>query len=276
MPNFKTTDGLTLYFSDQGEGIPMLCLSGLSRNSNDFSYIDDHLEGVRLIKMDYRGRGRSDWAEDFTTYNIPRESMDALELMDHLEIETFAVLGSSRGGLCAMTIGAFAKERLLGVAFNDIGPEIDPRGLQFINEYLGRPPTWKTLSEAAEKRAQAMVAFKNVPESRWREEVEKLYRQSESGLALTYDPKLRDAVMEAQKQDVPDLWPFFTAFSDIPVTVIRGEGSDILSAETFAKMTEAMPSAIMAEVKDRGHIPYLDEPESLAALRMWINQIKAA
>lgn len=275
MPNFKTTDGLTLYFTDWGEGVPVLCLSGLSRNSSDFSYIDDHLQGVRLIKMDYRGRGRSDWAEDFTTYNIPRESMDALELMDHLGIEKFAVLGSSRGGLCAMTIGAFAKERLLGVAFNDIGPEIDPRGLQFINVYLGCPPTWKTLSEATEKRARAMTTFKNVPETRWREEVEKLYRQSENGLALTYDPKLRDAVMEAQKQEAPDLWPFFTAFSDIPVTVIRGEGSDILSAETFAKMAEAMPSAIMAEVKDRGHIPYLDEPESLAALREWITQLKA-
>lgn len=275
MPNFKTTDGLTLYYTDKGEGVPVLCLSGLSRNSSDFSYIDDHLDGIRLIKMDYRGRGRSDWAEDFSTYNIPRESMDALELMDHLGIEKFAVLGSSRGGLCAMTIGAFAKDRLLGVAFNDIGPEIDPRGLEFINVYLGRPPVWKTLAEATEKRAKAMQGFQNVPEARWREEVEKLYRQTENGLGLTYDPKLRDAVAEAQKQDVPDLWPFFTALSEMPVAVIRGEHSDILSAETFAKMAEVMPSAIMAEVKDRGHIPYLDEPESLAALRSWMAQLQA-
>lgn len=276
MPNFKTTDGLTLYFTDQGEGIPVLCLSGLSRNSNDFSYIDGHLEGVRLIKMDYRGRGRSDWSEDFTTYSIPRESMDALELMDHLGVEKFAVLGSSRGGLCAMTIGAFAKERLLGVAFNDIGPDIDPRGMEFIAEYLGRPPSWKTIAEAAKERAKAMPEFRNVPEGRWREEAEKLYRQTESGIALTYDPKLRDAVLGARVEDFPDLWPFFTALSDLPVSVIRGDESNILSAETFAKMAEVMPSAIMAEVKDRGHIPYLDEPESLGALREWIIQLKAA
>ncbi len=276
MPNFETSDGLTLYYSDEGQGIPVLCLSGLSRNSNDFSYIDAHLAGVRLIKMDYRGRGRSDWDPEYKNYNIPRESMDALELMDHLGIKTFAVLGSSRGGLCAFTIGALAKDRLLGVAFNDIGPEIDTRGLDVISNYLGRPPVWKTLGEAADKRPNVMVGFKNVPPARWREEVEKLYRQTANGLALTYDPKLRDAVLEASYQDVPDLWPYFAALSDIPVTVIRGEGSNILSSETFAKMAEVMPTAIMAEVKDRGHIPFLDEPESLTALTAWIAQLKAA
>lgn len=275
MPNFKTSDGLTLYFSDEGTGVPVLCLSGLSRNSQDFSYIDWQLQGVRLIKLDYRGRGRSDWSEDFTTYTIPRESMDALELMDHLNITRFAVLGSSRGGLCAMTIGAMAKDRLLGVAFNDIGPEIDPRGLDVIATYLGRPPSWKTLSEAAKKRAAAMDGFIDVPAARWREEVEKLYRQTEDGLAITYDPKLRDAVLGARTEDVPDLWPFYAALSDIPVAVIRGEHSNILSAETFDKMGKTMPSAILAEVKDRGHIPFLDEPEALEALRSWCAQMSS-
>lgn len=274
MPNFETTDGLTLYYTDQGAGVPVLCLSGLSRNSSDFSYLDGHLEGVRLIKMDYRGRGRSDWAEDHTTYNIPRESMDALELMDHLGIDRFAVLGSSRGGLCAMTIGAMAKARLMGVAFNDIGPEIDPRGLAAIAEYLGRPPVWRTIAEASEKRAKAMIGFQNVPSARWREEAEKHYRQTADGLALNYDLKLRDAVLGARTEDVPDLWPFFTALSDLPVAVIRGEHSDILSSETCTKMAEAMPGAIIAEVKERGHIPFLDEPESLKALRTWVAQLQ--
>lgn len=275
MPNFKTSDGLTLYFSDEGEGLPVLCLSGLSRNSSDFSYISGKLDGIRLIKMDYRGRGRSDWAEDFSSYNIPRESMDALELMDHLGIERFGVIGSSRGGLCAMTMGVLAKQRILGVVFNDIGPDIDPRGLAAIDVYLGRPPVWKSLAEAVVKREKAMVGFDNVPEARWREEVEKLYRQTENGLALTYDPKLREAFLEASQQDVPSLWPFYTTFADVPVAVIRGEHSNILSQETFERMAEEMPSAIMASVKDRGHIPFLDEPESLAALTKWVGQLRA-
>ncbi|MGR3837688.1 MAG: alpha/beta fold hydrolase, partial [Cognatishimia sp.] len=125
MANFETTDGLTLFYQDSGgSGLPMLCLSGLTRNSADFSYIDGQLPGVRLIKMDYRGRGKSDWAKDFTTYSILRETQDALELMDHLGIECFALLGTSRGGLIAMTMGAMAMQRLIGVGFNDIGPEL--------------------------------------------------------------------------------------------------------------------------------------------------------
>lgn len=270
MPNFKTSDGLTLYYTDQGEGVPILCLSGLTRNSNDFSYIDGNLPGTRLIKMDYRGRGRSDWATDYTTYSIPRESMDALELMDHLQIDRFAILGSSRGGLCAMTIGVIAMHRLIGVAFNDIGPEIDPQGIDVIMNFIGRAPIWKTLNEAALARPNAMVGFENVPDSRWREECEKLFHQTPDGLMNTYDPKLRDAILEASLQDVPDLWPFFNAFTDIPVAVIRGENSDLLSQQTFEKMQKSLPNAIMTNVKDRGHIPFLDEPESLAALTQWV------
>ena len=273
MPNFKTSDGLTLYYSDQGEGIPVLCLAGLSRNSSDFSYIDGLLEGVRLIKMDYRGRGRSDWAKDHSSYNIPRESMDAIELMDHLGIERFSILGTSRGGLCAITIGALTKDRLQGVAFNDIGPVIEAEGLAYIDDYLGLPPAWKTIAEAAIERPKTTPGFANVPEARWREEAEKHYRQTEKGLALTYDPKLRDAITEAKQLEVPDLWPFFKALADIPLAFLRAENSNLLSAETYAELAAAFPNAIMAEVKDRGHIPFLDEPESLAALREWIARL---
>lgn len=274
MANFQTSDGLTLYYSDQGEGIPILCLSGLTRNSNDFSYIDGKLPGTRLIKMDYRGRGRSDWATDYSTYSIPRESMDALELMDHLQIDRFAILGSSRGGLCAMTTGAIAMHRLIGVAFNDIGPEIDPQGIEIIMNFIGQPPIWKTLNEAALARPNAMVGFSNVPDQRWREECEKLFIQTPDGLVNTYDPKLRDAIHEASLQEVPDLWPFFNAFADIPTAVIRGENSDLLSRQTFDKMQKSLPNAIMTNVKDRGHIPFLDEPESIAVLTQWIKAMR--
>jgi pimeloyl-ACP methyl ester carboxylesterase len=172
-------------------------------------------------------------------------------------------------------MGAMAMDRLMGVAFNDIGPEIDPEGLAVINDYLGRPPAWKTIASATEKRAAAMKGFIGVPEARWREEAEKLYRQTDKGLALTYDPKLRDAVIGARVEDFPDLWPFYKAFENVPVAVIWGEHSNILNAETFQKMGTALPHAIMAKVKDRGHIPFLDEPESLDALRSWIAQMAA-
>jgi pimeloyl-ACP methyl ester carboxylesterase len=274
MANFQTSDGLTLYFTDEGAGIPILCLSGLTRHSGDFSYITDKLPGTRLIKLDYRGRGRSDWAEDYTTYNILHEARDAVELLDHLGLAKAAVLGTSRGGLIAMALAATTPDRLQGVVFNDIGPEIDPQGLDAIMGFLGRNPSWKTYAEATAARATVMKGFANVPHARWRQEVEKLYHQTPQGLIINYDPRLRDAVIEAGAQPVPDLWPFYAALKDLPVAVIRGANSDLLSAETLEEMGRVIPDAILATVPDRGHIPFLDEPEALDALTKWIEQLK--
>ncbi|MGH1466464.1 MAG: alpha/beta fold hydrolase [Cognatishimia sp.] len=274
MPHFKTSDGLNLFYSDKGQGIPVLCLAGLTRNSSDFSYIDGKLDGIRLIKMDYRGRGRSDWAQDFSSYNIPRESQDALELMDFLGLEKFAIIGTSRGGLCAITMGAMTQNRLLGVAFNDIGPDLNLDGLKVIMDYIGRNPPWQTMAQATAERHSVMAGFANVPQSRWREEVDKFYHQTENGLIINYDPKLRDAILAVPLDSAPDLWPFFNALSDLPIAVLRGENSDLLTAETFQKMRITLPNAIMVTVKDRGHVPFLDEPESLETLRTWVAELR--
>jgi pimeloyl-ACP methyl ester carboxylesterase len=273
MPKFQTSDGISLHYEDEGEGLPVLCLSGLTRTVGDFAYVAPHLEGVRLIRMDYRGRGQSDWAAH-ETYTIPVEGRDAVELLDFLGVEQAAILGTSRGGLIAMGLAATVKQRLLGVALNDIGPVIDPAGLKVIEGYLGRKPSWQTLEEAEEKRAQVMAGVANVPQSRWREEVRLHYRETEGGLQITYDPKLRDAVLGAGAQQVPDLWPFFDAFAGLPLCCIRGENSDLLSAETLAEMTRCRPDMIVAEVADRGHVPFLDEPESLAALQAWLGMLR--
>lgn len=272
MPDFTTSDGLSLHYTDEGEGLPLLCLAGLTRDGRDFDYVAPHLEGVRLIRMDYRGRGRSDWG-DPATYTIPVEGRDALELLDHLGLEKVAVLGTSRGGLIAMVLAATAKDRLSGVALNDIGPEIGSEGLDVIMGYLGRNPRWKTHDEAVAKFADAMPAFENVPESRWREEIEKHYRETPDGLVITYDPKLRDAVLGDGAQPAPDLWPLFDALKGLPLCCIRGANSDLLTAASFAEMQKRRPDMIAALVPGRGHIPFLDEPESLDALRRWLKML---
>lgn len=273
MPRFTTSDGITLHYTDEGTGLPVLCLSGLTRDGRDFDYVAPHLEDVRLIRMDYRGRGQSDWAP-YQTYSIPVEGRDAVELLDHLDLPQAAVLGTSRGGLIAMGLAATVKDRLLGVALNDIGPEIAPEGLEVIKTYLGRNPSWATVEEAVAKRGGVMKGFANVPESRWREEVAKLYIAEEGGLRIPYDPALREAVLEAGAQVAPDLWPFFDAFAGLPLCAIRGANSDLLSPACFAEMQKRRPDMVVAEVPDRGHIPFLDEPEALAALTRWLEMIR--
>ncbi|MCJ7871737.1 alpha/beta hydrolase [Phaeobacter sp. J2-8] len=275
MAYFTTSDGLKLYFADEGTGLPVLCLSGLTRDSRDFSYVLPHLTGCRVIRLDYRGRGKSEFAADPLSYNIPREALDVVELLDHLGLDRVAILGTSRGGLVAMALAVTVPERLIGVALNDIGPELASDGLDVIMGYLGKQPPWKTYEEAAAAREKGvMTGFANVPASRWRQEVETFYDQTPDGLRITYDPGLRDAVIAAGAQPMPDLWPLYDAFAGKPLAVIRGANSDLLSAETLAEMQKRRPDAHIAVVPDRGHVPFLDEPEALNALGNWLDDMR--
>ncbi len=274
MPRFQTSDGLSLYYTDEGTGLPILCLAGLTRTTADFDYVTPYLTGVRLIKMDYRGRGASDFDTDWTHYTPPVECRDVLELLAHLGLDKVAILGTSRGGLNAMGLAAGAKDRLLGVALNDVGPVIDPKGLDFIMGYLGRNPAAKTHAEAAASMARAFPEFEGVPESRWLTEAVKHYTLTDKGLCITYDPHLRDAVAEASKQPAPDLWPFFDAMAGLPLACIRGANSNLLTAQTLAEMKRRRPDMITAVVPGRGHIPFLDEPEAVKALNDWIGRMQ--
>ena len=275
MATFKTADGLSLHYTDTGAGSGpvILCLSGLTRNSSDFDYVTPHLHDARLIKLDYRGRGQSDWAQDWTTYSIPTEAGDVLALMDHLGLARAAILGTSRGGLIALGLAAGAPERISAVALNDIGPELDPAGLTNIMGYLGRNPKWKTHEQAAAERPAYMKGFANVPPARWLDEVKKLYLETPEGLKINYDPHLRDAVAAAGATPAPDLWPLFDALAGKPLCCIRGANSDLLSPETLAEMVRRRPDMIVAEVPDRAHIPFLDEPEAVLALRTWLQEL---
>ncbi len=273
MSKFTTSDGLSLYYEDTGEGLPLLCLAGLTRTSRDFDYLAPHLTGVRMIRLDYRGRGESDWDENWQNYSLPVEGRDVMELLQHLGLSQVALLGTSRGGLNAMGLASVAPDVLLGVALNDIGPELNQEGLDFIMTYLGVNPVAQT-HDALAKALSRSPGFSDVPMGRWLAEAELHYRQTEDGLQITYDPNLRKAVEAAGHKGLPDLWPFFDALPDRPLALIWGVNSELLSETCVREMQRRRPGMILAKVAGRGHIPFLDEPESLAALNRWIGELK--
>lgn len=272
MAQFTTSDGLRLFFSDEGTGLPLLCLPGLTRTTVDFQYVTPHLPPCRLIKMDYRGRGQSEFDANWQNYTLPVEIRDVMELMDHLSLGAVAILGTSRGGLNAMGLAATAPDRLLGAALNDVGPELDPEGLSGIMTYLGRKPVARTHHEAAMALPFVLKGFEGVPPERWMQEARTHFIETPGGLDLTYDPLLRNAVEAGG--EVPDLWPFFDALAGKPTCLIRGAGSDLLSSETARKMRARRPDMIYAEVPGRGHVPFLDEPEAIAAIRAWMEKMQ--
>jgi len=272
MPYYTSKDGLTLHYTDEGAGLPVIALAGLTRNGADFNHIAPRWP-TRLIRPDYRGRGQSAWA-DPATYTIEQEASDVLTLMDHLGLEKAAILGTSRGGFIGMTLAATAKDRLLGVALNDIGPELQNEGLSAIMEYVGRNPVQKTYAQAADARARMWTQFEGVPMSRWLAEVQGHYQETPQGLVIRYDPKLRDAILAAGAQPLPDLWPLFDATADLPLALIRGANSDLLAPATADEMARRRPDMIRTDVPGRGHVPFLDEPQSLTALLAWLEKMK--
>lgn len=274
---FAASDGAGIAYTDEGEGMPLLCLSGLTRNGSDFDYMLPHLPpGWRVIRMDYRGRGASDWT-GAASYTVPREGKDAVELLDHLGIARAAVLGTSRGGMIGMFLAATANGRLAGLCLNDVGPRLDMAGLARIKDYVGRNPAAKTVEAFARVLPHGNPGMDNVPESRWLEEARRhAIPDGKGGLKINYDPALRESFLAAFEGPPPDLWPLFQACAGLPLALIRGANSDLLTAAHAAEMHAARPDMIFAEVPDRAHIPFLDEPESVAALHAWLAAVQAA
>lgn len=269
MPYFTAPDGAELHYSDEGHGRALLCLAGLTRNGSDFDYLAPHLPPLRMIRLDYRGRGKSQWT-GAESYTVPQEATDALALLDHLGLDQAAILGTSRGGIIGMYLGATAPDRLRGLCLNDVGPEIDAQGLARIADYIGRIPSARSHAEAALALERAFPEFSDMPPGRWLDEARKHFVQTDQGLDLNYDPALRQSFLAAMEGGGGDLWPMFDACASIPLALIRGATSNLLSAATAEEMQRRRPDMVFTEVPGRGHIPFLDEPEALRAIHEWL------
>jgi pimeloyl-ACP methyl ester carboxylesterase len=273
---FTTSDGLSLAFTDEGEGTPLLCLPGLTRNGADFDELAAALNGRhRLVRLTLRGRGASDRDPNPVNYNVGVEARDIVELLDHLGLARVTVVGTSRGGLIAMVLAATAKDRLAGVLLNDIGPELAPEGLANILIYLGVPPKARSYAEVIGPLRTRMAAFPGLSDAKLMSLARRWFDEGEGCLLLNYDPRIRDNVEATAGQPAADMWPLFDALDGIPLAVVRGANSDLLTADTVEKMRARRPDLIVAEVPDRGHVPFLDEPEALHALDALLARVAA-
>lgn len=266
-------DGLQLYYRDYaGSGsaaLPVLCLAGLTRNSRDFDDIAAHVAaGRRVITADMRGRGRSAYDPKWENYSIPVETGDVLALLAALQLPKVIVLGTSRGGLLASVLAAMKPDVLGGVILNDVGPEIDPRGIARIAGYVGksdpRPPSWEAAVEGIKAINGGLF---DMPDSEWMRMARATFREEDGLPVLDYDSKIGDATRAQMAQPQAfDPWMLFNAYAKIPLLVVRGANSDLLSAETVARMRAVKPDMDAVEVPDRGHAPLLNEPASIAAI----------
>jgi len=270
---WNSHDGLNLHgvdwLPDPSVGAdlpPLLCLPGLSRNTKDFRGIARFLQrqGLRVIALDYRGRGQSDWDPEWHNYAIPIEGHDIDAAIDHLDLQRFSILGTSRGGIHAMAMAErFGRDRIAAIALNDIGPHIEMKAIHRIAATLGKTMSFPSKAVCGERLKSLLgLQFPKLSRDNWIHLAEQLGAETPGDFRLEYDPALgKTLALNDEAAPIPDLWPLFETIAPIPALVLRGEHSDLLSKETCQKMTEMHPGTECLTVPDEGHAPLLwDEP----------------
>ena len=266
-----TADGLRLHYRDYAgvpDKRPLLCLHGLTRNARDFTaFAERYSPGRRVILLEFRGRGMSDYDPLPARYTPLTYAADVLAVLDQLLIDQAVFVGTSLGGLVTMTVAAMATQRIAGAILNDIGPEMSAEGLERIASYVGKGGPFSTWSEAAEAIARySGNAHPNYDRDDWVKMAQRMCREEHGQIVLDYDPAI--ALPFQTKGPAPriDLWPLFHALAQKPLLVIRGEISDLLSAAALEKMREVAPEMVSVTVPGVGHAPTLSEPEAVAAI----------
>jgi pimeloyl-ACP methyl ester carboxylesterase len=279
---WQSQDSLRLYarvYDAPGAGAPaVLCLHGLTRNSRDFEDLAPHLQRrYRVIVPDLRGRGFSARDPQLQNYQPATYVQDILALLAAVDAPRVAVIGTSLGGMLAMMLSFSHPARIAGIILNDVGPEIDPVGIERIKQYAGKLPPARTWSEAvAQTRSVYGDAWPGLSQERWEALARRGYRENAAGMVeADADPNIGEALRAAPAAAL-DLWPLWNALGNVPTLAIRGDRSDILSTATFARMKRENPKLQQLEVANRGHVPLLDEPECLAAIDAFLTRILRA
>ena len=264
-------DGLRLHYRDYRGPMdkpPILCLHGLTRNARDFAgFAERYSPGRRVLALDFRGRGLSEYDPVPARYTPLNYAADVVQLLDALNIPEAIFVGTSLGGLVTMAIAATAPQRIAAAILNDVGPDVDPGGIDRILTYVGKDLRFQSWDAAAEAIAANQAAsFERYTHDDWVKMAKRNCREEGGEIRFDYDMAIADPFRTKGPIPHVDLWPFFAALAQKPLLVIRGEKSDLLTAATAAKMEQVAPGMTLAIVPGVGHAPDLNEPEAVGAI----------
>jgi pimeloyl-ACP methyl ester carboxylesterase len=271
-------DGLRLHARTHGRRtgrLPVVCLPGLARTAADFDDLAHGLagEGRPVIALDYRGRGRSQYDRNPENYSLAVELADVLAVLAALDIGRAVFVGTSRGGILTMLLAAARPTALAGAVLNDIGPVIEAKGLLRIKSYVGKLPVPKSFEDGADILRRLFDAqFSRLDGDGWLAAARRTWRESEGRLAPTYDVRLAKTLEGIDlERPLPALWKEFDALCAVPLMVIRGANSDVLSEGTVAAMRQRRSAMERLVVPDQGHAPLLAEPEVIRRIAAFVD-----
>jgi pimeloyl-ACP methyl ester carboxylesterase len=275
----STQDGLRIHVREFGKrsapGLPVVCLPGLTRTVADFDSLASRLAGTRcVIAVDSRGRGQSDYDTNPDNYNVATELGDVATVLTACSVGPAVFVGSSRGGILTMLLAAAHPNAVAGAILHDIGPVIEPQGVARIKSYVGKLPQPGSFAAGAEILQRLFgQQFPKLTTEHWLAAARRTWKMEGGSLLPTYDVRLADVFAKADSdQSLPALWKEFDALAHVPVLVIRGVNSDILSAATLIAMREHHPGLVSIEIADQGHVPLLEGAELLDPIAHFIEK----
>jgi pimeloyl-ACP methyl ester carboxylesterase len=272
-------DGLRLHYRDYpgpGDRPPIVCIPGLTRNARDFEAVAERLAGQwRLICVELRGRGESGYSRNAMSY-VPHVYLADLEtLFAELGLKSFVLFGTSLGGILAMLLALRDRTRIAAALINDIGPVLDPRGIERIRTMVGRSQSWPTWLHAARHYARTQqFVYPKWKTEQWLAHAKRLCRLNANGrIILDYDMRIAEPFKVEAGDTNLDLWNAFAALEGVPTLVLRGALSDILAAETVEEMKRRSASLAAITIPQVGHTPTLEEPQSVAAIEALLAKV---
>jgi pimeloyl-ACP methyl ester carboxylesterase len=274
-------DGLRLHVRSYGSpiarGLPVVCLPGLARTTVDFDALattlsSDAAAPRRVIALDYRGRGRSDYDQNYENYSLAVELADVSAVLTALGVGPAVFVGTSRGGLITMLLAAQRPTLIAGAILNDIGPVIEPKGLMRIKGYVGKLPEPRSYEEGAEILRRLFDApFPKLDPEDWLAYARRTWREQDGRLVPDYDVNIAKTLENIDlERPLPPMWNQFDALGRVPLMVIRGANSDLLSTATVSAMQARRPDMDVVEVPDQGHAPLLVAPDLLRRIASFI------
>jgi pimeloyl-ACP methyl ester carboxylesterase len=270
----SASDGLKLHFRDYGSlaatALPVVCLPGFARTAADFHELalalsQDDAKPRRVLALDYRGRGLSEYDKNWKNYDIRIELDDLVQALVAGGIEQAVFVGTSRGGLLTMALAAARPAMIRGVVFNDVGPVIDARGLLRIRGYVGKLPVPRSFQEGAEilKRLSDQQ-FPILGEAEWEMMARRTWTDRDGALKPDYDVRLMKVLEELDLEaPLPVLWTYFDGLKTVPMLAIRGANSDLLAEKTLEEMAERHPDCETHTAPGQGHAPLLGSKDMI-------------
>ena len=246
----------------------LICVHGLTRRGSDFKTLADAMcKDYYVVCPDVVGRGESDRLSNPMLYAVPQYVADMTQLVKHLGVKQVNWFGTSMGGLIGMVYASMPNSPIRKMLINDVGPRIEPEAIARLGSYVGQPFAFANREEALAKINQICATFGDHTPQEWEIYNGPMLVQRDGKWVMHYDADIAVPFASVNpimaKAGEMAMWHAFKQIH-IPMLIVRGGNSDLLSAATVSEMCKVNSYARSIEIPNVGHAPAFVKAEQIA------------